>query len=41
MAEKSGPGTKQTDGKNLVGFGEIGKKLAKLPMLNFTYRSSS
>jgi hypothetical protein len=23
MAEKSSPGTKQTDGKNLVGFGEI------------------
>ncbi len=41
MAEKSSPGTKQTDGKNLVGFEEIERKLAKLSMLTFTYRSSS
>jgi hypothetical protein len=32
MAEKSSPGTRQTDGKILVWFGEIDRKLAKLPM---------
>jgi hypothetical protein len=32
MAEKCSPGTRQTDGKNLVWFGEIAKKLAKLSM---------
>jgi hypothetical protein len=46
MAEKSSPGTKQADGKNLVWFGEIERKLAKLSMplplltvlpLNFFY----
>jgi hypothetical protein len=41
MAGKSSFGTKQTDGKNLVWFGEIEKKLAKLSMPTFTYRSSS
>ncbi len=41
IAEKSSPGTRQTDGKNLVWFGEIGRKLAKLSMPTFTYRSSS
>jgi hypothetical protein len=30
MAKKSSPGTRQTDGKNLVWFGEIERKLAKL-----------
>jgi hypothetical protein len=41
MAESSSPGTRQTDGKNLVWFGEIERKLAKLSMPTFTYRSSS
>jgi hypothetical protein len=41
MAEKSSPGTRQTDGKNLVWFGEIERKLAKLSMPTFSYRSSS
>jgi hypothetical protein len=41
MAEKSSPGTRQTDGKNLVWFGGIERKLAKLSLLTFTYRSSS
>ncbi len=41
MAEKSSPGTRQTDSKNLVWFGEIERKLAKLSMPTFTYRSSS
>jgi hypothetical protein len=41
MAEKSSLGTRQTDGKNLVWFGEIERKLAKLPMLTFTPCSSS
>ena len=40
-AEKSSPGTRQTDGKNLVWFGEIERKLAKLSMPTFTYHSSS
>jgi hypothetical protein len=30
MAEKSGSGTRQTDGKNWVWFGEIERKLAKI-----------
>jgi hypothetical protein len=38
MAEKYRPGTKQTEGKNLVWFGEIERKLS-IPA--FTYRSSS
>jgi hypothetical protein len=41
MAEKSSPGTRQTDSKNLVWFGEIERKLAKLSMPTFTYRLSS
>ncbi len=41
MAEKSCPGTRQTNTKNLVWFGEIERKLAKLSMPTFTYRSSS
>ena len=41
MAEKSSPGTRQTDGKNLVWLGEIERKLAKLSLPTFTYRSSS
>jgi hypothetical protein len=41
MAEKSSHGTRQKDGKNLVWFGEIAKKLAKLSMPTFTYLSSS
>jgi hypothetical protein len=32
MAEKSSPGNRQTDGKNLVWFGEIERKLAKSSM---------
>jgi hypothetical protein len=39
--QKSAAGTKQTDGKNLVWFGEIERKLAKLSKTTFTYRSSS
>jgi hypothetical protein len=41
MAENSSPGTRQTDGKILVWFGEIERKLAKLLMPTFTCRSSS
>jgi hypothetical protein len=41
MADKSSPGTGQTDDKNLVWFGDLERKLAKLSMLTFTYRSSS
>jgi hypothetical protein len=41
MAEKFSLGTRQTDGINLVWFGEIERKLAKLSMTTFTYRSSS
>ncbi len=41
MAEKSSPRTRQTDGKNLVWFGKIERKLAKLSMPTFIYRSSS
>jgi hypothetical protein len=32
VSEKSSPRTRQTDGKNLVWFGEIERKLAKLSM---------
>jgi hypothetical protein len=39
--QKSPTGTRQTDGKSLVWFGEIESKLAKLSKTNFTYRSSS
>ncbi len=41
MAEKSSPATRQTDGKNLVWLGEIERKLVKLSMPTFTYRSYS
>ncbi len=41
MAEKCSPGTRQTDSKNLVWFGEIERKLAKLSMPTFTHPSSS
>jgi hypothetical protein len=36
-----GYGLRQTDGKNLVWFGETESKLAKLSATTFTYRSSS
>jgi hypothetical protein len=36
MTEKSSLRTRQTDGKNLVWFGEIERKLAKLLMPTFT-----
>ncbi len=39
--QKSPVGTRQTAGKNLVWFGEIERKLAKLSKTTFTYRSSS
>jgi hypothetical protein len=39
--QKSPAGTRQTDGINLVWFGEIERKLAKLSKTTFTYRSSS
>jgi hypothetical protein len=39
--QKSTAGTRQTVGKNLVWFGEIERKLAKLSKTTFTYRSSS
>jgi hypothetical protein len=35
--QKSPAGTRQTDGKNMVWFGEIDKKLAKLSKTTFTY----
>ncbi len=41
MAEKSSPGTRQTDGNNLVWFREMERKLAKLSVPTFSYRSSS
>jgi hypothetical protein len=41
MAEKSSFGTRQTGDKNLVWFGEIERKLARLSMPTFSYRSSS
>jgi hypothetical protein len=34
-------GSRQTDGKNLVWFGKIERKLAKLSKTIFAYRSSS
>jgi hypothetical protein len=40
MAEKTSPGARQTDGKNMVWFEEIERKLNKLSMPTFTYRSS-
>jgi hypothetical protein len=39
--QKNPAGTRQTDGKNLVWFGEIERKLAKLSKTTFTYCSSS
>ncbi len=39
--QESPAGTWQTDGKNLVWFGELERKLAKLSKTTFTYRSSS
>jgi hypothetical protein len=41
MAEKTSPATRQTDGKNLVWFREIERKLAKLSTPTFAYHSSS
>jgi hypothetical protein len=41
MAEKSSFWIRHTDGKNLVWFGEIERKLAKLSIPTFTYISSS
>jgi hypothetical protein len=41
LAEKSSPGTRQTGGKNLAWFGEIKRKLVKLSMPTFSFRSSS
>jgi hypothetical protein len=40
LAEKSS-WERPTEGKNLVWFGEIERKLAKLSMTTFAYRSSS
>jgi hypothetical protein len=40
MAERFS-GARQTDGKHLVWFGEIERKLAKLSKTTFTYRISS
>ncbi len=34
--QKSAAGTRQTDGKNLVWFGEIERKIAKLSKTTFT-----
>jgi len=39
--QNSPAGTRQTDSKNLVWFGEIERKLAKLSKTTITYRSSS
>jgi hypothetical protein len=39
--QKSPAGTGQTDDKNMVWFGEIERKLAKLSKTTFAYRSSS
>ena len=39
--QKSPAGTRQTDSKNTVWFGEIERKIAKLSMTTFAYRSSS
>jgi hypothetical protein len=41
MAEKTSPGTRQTDGKNLVWFGEIERNFANLSMPTFTYHYSN
>ncbi len=41
MAELSSLVTRQRYGENLVWFGEIERKLAKLSMPTLTYRSSS
>jgi hypothetical protein len=41
MWQKSPAGTRQTEGKNLVWFGEIERKLAKLSITTFTYNHSS
>jgi hypothetical protein len=41
MAEKSSPGTRQTNGKIMVWFGEKERKLAKLSMPTFTYLSKT
>jgi hypothetical protein len=38
--QKNPAGTRQTERKNLVWFGEIERKIAKLSMTTFTYRSS-
>ncbi len=38
--QESLAGTRQTDGKSLVWFGELERKLAKLSKTTFTYRSS-
>jgi hypothetical protein len=38
---ESSVGTRQTDGKNLVWFGKLERKLAKLSKTTFAYRSSS
>jgi hypothetical protein len=35
--QKSPAGTRQTDGKNMLWFGEIDRKLAKLSKTTFTY----
>ncbi len=39
--QESPAGTRQTDVKHLVWFGELERKLAKLSKTTFTYRSSS
>ncbi len=39
--QKNPAGTRQTEGEDLVWFGEKVRKLAKLSMTTFTYRSSS
>ncbi len=39
--QKSPAGIRQTDGRNMVWFGEIERKLAKLSKTSFTYRSYS
>jgi hypothetical protein len=39
--QESLAGTRQTDGKNMVWFGELERKLAKSSKTTFTYRSSS
>jgi hypothetical protein len=39
--QRSPAGTRKTDGKILVWFGETERKLAKLSKTTYTYRSSS